>query len=173
MPICGPGRGAREDRTRPHPRPIAPRRFMRKALWISGTIVLLVVVALVAAVLLIDVNRFREPIQSQLEKRASQAGGAGDHQPPFDPTGDHRQRLFDRRIGSFRNGPAVCHCQGDRRARRLVSAAAQTDSVDSLVLKQPAIELVRNREGRWNFSSLGGESTSEKGSGPSPSAACR
>ena len=37
--------------------------------------------------------------------------------------------------------------------------------VDSLVLKQPAIELVRNREGRWNFSSLGGESTSEKGSG--------
>ena len=118
-----------EDRTRPHPRPIAPRRFMRKALWISGTIVLLVVVALVAAVLLIDVNRFREPIQSQLEQKGFTGrwrwGTISLHLIPLAIT------VSDCSIGesaAFRNGPAVCHCQGDRRARRLVSAAAQTDS---------------------------------------------
>jgi uncharacterized protein involved in outer membrane biogenesis len=41
---------------------------MRRILWISGAILVLVIVALGAAVLLVDVNRFREPIQSQLEK---------------------------------------------------------------------------------------------------------
>jgi AsmA protein len=147
---------------------------MRKALWISGAIVLFVIVGLVATVLLIDVNRFREPIQSQLEKGLHRQVKLGSISLSLFPLAITVSDCTISESVDFATGRPFATAKEIAVRVGLAALLRKQIQVDSLVLRQPAIELVRNPQGKWNFSSLGGESAAaRRAAGLSSSAACR
>ena len=138
---------------------------MRKAFWIGGLTAAAALIAAAAAVLLVDVNRFRQPIQSQLEKglhRSVALGQIGLRLLPLAIT------VNDLSIGespSFATGRPFARARQLRVRVGLSALLRKQVQVESLVLDRPAIELVRDRAGKWNFASLGGESTNAGGTG--------
>jgi uncharacterized protein involved in outer membrane biogenesis len=138
---------------------------MRKALIGAGVLAAVLLAGIAAILMLVDVNQFRGPIQAELEHRLQRRVNLG----------NMGLRLFPLsvRIGGFNiaEAPQYASSRPFLTARELQVSAGllallrKRVEVKSLRLVEPALELIRNREGRWNYSSLGtSEDTSSQSS---------
>ena len=146
--------------------------IMRKIVYSAVGIVGLIIVAAVVLAATFDVNRYRSTIQSTLQTRLGRTVALGEMHLSFFPP---RFRVQNISIGDdprFSNQQPFVQAQELDVSVRLLPLLRKSVQIDSLELKRPSVELIRNRKGGWNFASLGENPEATKSAhGESPSKA--
>ncbi len=128
---------------------------MRKLGLVLGIIIAIIVLAAVAVWALFDVNRYRGRIQSELEQRLGRDVSLGNMSLGLLPPRFHVENLRvgeDPQFGGQQ--PFVLADRLDVSVHLLPLLGGNIE-MDSLEFEQPRVELVKNNQGVWNFSSLG------------------
>ena len=113
------------------------------------------VVAVVAAAMFVDINRYQGRIQADLEKRFNRKIQLGQMAISFVPLGFRVDRLVIDEDSRFETGRAFAQAQELTVSPQFWPLLHGDIQINSFAIQQPQIELVRSREGVWNFSSLG------------------
>lgn len=128
---------------------------MSKAVKICLSAVVVIVVAAAAGLLLLDVNQFRGVIQSQLEASLGRKVSLGDMGLSLFPLAIRASQVSIAEDPAFSTTtPFLTASQISVRVG-LMPLLKKEIRVDSVRVLQPVVELIKNREGRWNFSTLG------------------
>jgi AsmA protein len=128
---------------------------MRKIAVALGIVVGLIVLALAAILFLVDVNQYRGLVQAQLERQLSRKVTLGKFTLGLLPLRfqvDEPVIAEDPSFGS--QMPFVRAEKLDVRVS-LFSLLMGDVKVQSLELERPSVELIKNRQGVWNYATLG------------------
>jgi len=132
---------------------------MPKALKIGAAFLLVLIGAAAAAFFLIDVNQFRPIIQSQMEtalNRKVTLGGMGLSLSPLAIRADQVTISDDP---AFSSKPFLTANQIAVRVE-LMPLLKKEVNVNSVLIEEPTVELIKNAKGKWNFATLGQSSSS-------------
>jgi uncharacterized protein involved in outer membrane biogenesis len=125
-----------------------------------GILVIVVVIATAAAVFAatFDVNRYRSKIQAGLSKSLGRDVSVGEMQLSLFPPRfvAHDVSIVDD--PTFDTHRPFVQAQELDISIKLLPLLRKSVQVDSLYLQRPAVELIKNAKGTWNFASLGGTS---------------
>jgi uncharacterized protein involved in outer membrane biogenesis len=127
---------------------------MRKLKIAAGIVVGLIVVVVVAVWLLLDVNKYRPQIQAKLEEQLQRKVTLGNMSLGLLPLRFTVQNVVIAEDPAFQSQFPFTHAkQLDVRVSLfpLLTGNVKVNSVD---LDEPSVELIRNSQGVWNFSSL-------------------
>src|SRR3954447_105112 len=127
---------------------------MRKLLAGIGVLIVLIIVALLLAPKLINVEKYRGKIQAELQQRLNRPisfGAMGLSLLPIKIEVNNATIGEDPHFGS---GQFATVQRLDVHAKLLPLIHGDVE-VSSVVLNKPHIELIRNAQGVWNFSSIG------------------
>lgn len=143
---------------------------MRKAIITIGILIALVVIAVAALPFLVDANRYRGKIQSELQARTGRSVSLGQMHLSVFPLAF---RVENAVIGEDKDFPSTqpfAHVGELLVSAKLMPLFSGDVQVDSLEMRRPRIELIRNKAGVWNFSTLGSSKPSAQipTSTPSP-----
>src|SRR5882757_5783046 len=128
---------------------------MRKLAIAVGIIVVLAVVALVALPFVLDVNKYRPRIQAELEQRTGRPVSFGKMGLKVFPLAFRVENAVIGEDKRFSQSAPFAQA-GELLVSAMLMPLLHGDvEVDSIELKNPKIELIRNQQGVWNFSSLG------------------
>src|SRR5215510_1069797 len=124
-----------------------------------GIALLIIVVIVVAAALIvphfIDINKYHNQIQAQLEKKLGRQVSLGDMSLSLFPPSF---QVADTVIGedkSFDTGRPFATAQKLSVSIKFWPLLHKEVDIKSLELDRPHIEVVRNAQGEWNFATLG------------------
>jgi uncharacterized protein involved in outer membrane biogenesis len=137
---------------------------MRKVAFAIGIVIILIIVAVVVFAATFDVNRYHGFIQSELEKRLDRKVTLGEMRLGLLPP---RFRVQDLSIS---DDPNVAITKPFLQAQeldvsvKLLPLLHKSVEISSLKLQRPSVELIKNVQGVWNFSTLGA-----KAQAPAPS----
>ncbi len=129
---------------------------MRKALIAVGVLIVLAVAAIAALPFVVDADRYRGRIQTELQTRTGRVVSLGKIRLSVFPLAFRAENAV---IGEDKNFPSAqpfAHVGELLVSARLMPLLNGDVQVDSLELRRPRIELIRNRQGVWNFLTLGG-----------------
>jgi AsmA protein len=129
---------------------------MRRALLIFGIMLLAVAASVTALLFFVDVNQFRGPIQTQLQRSLDRPVTLGPLGLSLLPLSI---RVPDLRIGESPAFPSPHpFASANELSVRvgLLPLLKGQIAVRSLRLNQPLVELIRNENGTWNYSSISG-----------------
>lgn len=132
---------------------------MRKLGITIGVIVLAVILAAAIFISTFDVNRYRGTIQADLSKNLGRNVTVGQMSLDIFPP---RFVVHDVSIAddpSFNTQRPFVKAQQLAVSVKLLPLLHKSVEVDSLYLQRPYVELIKNAQGRWNFSSLGKQSS--------------
>jgi AsmA protein len=132
---------------------------MRKFLFRLLIVVALLVVAALVLPSLLDVNRYRPQIQSELEKRLGRKVTLGNMRLSILPLAFRARDMAISEDPRFGEGKVFAQAEEVQVEARLWSLLQGNVQVDSLAMTKPRVELVRNAGGEWNFASLGKATT--------------
>jgi len=128
---------------------------MRKAAIIIGIIIAVIIGILLIAPVFININQYRPQIQSELQQKLGRQVTFGDlHLRLLTP----RLRVDNLTISDdphFSTGRPFAQAQELDVSIALLPLIGKKIEVNSLTLQHPDIELVRNAQGVWNFSTIG------------------
>src|ERR1700704_2824787 len=133
---------------------------MRKLVITLAIIFGVIIVGAITATVLFDPNHYRGAIQADLEKRLGRTVTLGDMHLGLLPP---RLRVRDLAIGddpTFHDQKSFVQARDVDVSVKLLSLLKGAIDIDSLSLQSPSIEIVKNQQGAWNFSSLGSSSQS-------------
>lgn len=133
---------------------------MRKVLLIAGGAVLVLVAVAVAALLLLDLNQFRGPIQTQLEKSLHRKATLGRIGLSFIPLSIRVDDVAIAEDPAFDTGKPFLSVKQMYVRVGLAALLRKSVEVESARLESPTVELIKSREGKWNFATLGDSSDS-------------
>src|SRR5262245_49887852 len=139
---------------------------MKKLGIVFAVVVGILLLAGLAVWLLIDVNHYRAPIQTQLEQRLGRKVTLGQMSLRIVPL---RFQVADPVIAE---DPRFAAQANFLRAEKLavqvslLSLIRGTINVNSVELRRPSVELVKNKEGVWNFTTLGAAAPGSASSSP-------
>ncbi len=136
-------------------------RAYRKLLFLAA-VFLLAAIALVF--LLFDVNKLRGPIQSQMQTGLNRQVDFGSMRLRLFPLSVAVERLEVGEDPAFGAERPFLSAKEFAVSTNLLSLLRGDVSIDSVRIVEPAIELIRSAEGRWNASSLGTGAGSSGGS---------
>lgn len=128
---------------------------MKKWIIITGSVVAVLILAILILPGLLDINRYRPEIQNKLRQSLQREVSLGEMEFTIMPF------AFQARDVSIGEDPACKTGRPFATAGRLLvrprfwPLLAGRLEMDALELDQPRIELVRDRAGKWNFASLG------------------
>src|SRR5262249_19923212 len=128
---------------------------MKKLGIVFAVVVGILVLAGLAVWLLLDVNRYRVPIQTQLEQRLGRKVMLGQMSLRIVPL---QFQVADPVIAEDpRFGTQANFLRAEKLAVQvsLLSLIRGTINVNSVELRRPSVELVKNKEGAWNFTTHG------------------
>jgi uncharacterized protein involved in outer membrane biogenesis len=128
---------------------------MRKFAIIATVIVVIVVLALLALLHLVDINQYRGQIQAQLQQRLNRPVQLGAMSLAVFPL---RVEVKNVSIGddpSFGSKVPFAQVGELDVSIALLPLLSKNIEVDNLELKQANIEIIRNAQGVWNFSTTG------------------
>lgn len=128
---------------------------MRRVLIVIGSIVAVVLVCAGIFVATFDVNRYRGTIQTQLEQHLGRKVTLGDMHLHLFPPSFSAQDLSIAEDPAFAPDKAFVQTQELGVAIKLLPLLKGGVEIDSLNLQRPTVELIRNEQGVWNFSSIG------------------
>jgi uncharacterized protein involved in outer membrane biogenesis len=128
---------------------------MRKALKILAVLLVLLVVVLLAAPFFLDVNRYHDRIQAQLQQKLGRQVSLGKMHLKLIPFAFRVENAVIGEDPDFSKGNNFAQANELYVTAALMPLLHGDVQIKSLELRQPKIELIRNAEGVWNFSSLG------------------
>jgi AsmA protein len=131
---------------------------MKRILVPAGAALLAVLLVAVILLLVIDSETFRPLLQAQMQQRLQRQVSLGKIGWSLFPLGLRVERVQIGEAPSFRTGRPFAAAREARVRVGLLALLRREISLESLVLREPAIELVRNRRGEWNYQTLGGAS---------------
>jgi hypothetical protein len=134
---------------------------MRKAGIVMGIVVAIIIVAVLVFWATFDVNHYRIPIQTQLETRLGRSVNLGAMQLALFPPRFQVDSLLVAEDPAFENPQPFIQAEQVGISVNLFPLLRGGIEVRSLDLRQPVIELIKNEQGVWNFSSLGRPSVDE------------
>jgi len=143
---------------------------MRKVAVGIAIVILVLIVAAAVFVATFNVNKYHGTIQAELEKRVGRPVSLGDmHLGLFPP----RFRVNDVVISedpAFHTQLPFLKAQDLDISVKLLPLLSKKVEISSLNLQKPDVQLIRNRQGTWNFASLGktNQPTSEEPSAAQP-----
>jgi AsmA protein len=129
---------------------------MRRVIIVVGILVILIVVAGFFAPALIDVNHYRPQIESRLRERLGRQVSLGPMRLSLIPLGFRVQNAVISDDPKFNNNRPFAKVQMLSVRPELLPLLRHEIVIKSVQLDHPTVELIRNRQGAWNFSSLGG-----------------
>jgi AsmA protein len=130
---------------------------MRKAKRILAVALAIVVAILGAFWLLFDANRFRGQLQTRLEEQLRRKVVLGDIRLGLLPPRLTVQKLEIAEDAQFKSQFPFTQTEKLEVRVGLTGLLGGNVKVDSIELVQPQVELIRNADGIWNFSSLSAE----------------
>src|SRR5215471_19224603 len=125
-----------------------------KALIGLGIVIILVVIAALAAPRFIDVNRYRPQIEAKLRDRLNRNVSLGPMRLSLIPLAFRVDNVRIDEDPKFVTGLPFAQIQTLYVRPRLLPLLHHEVEIKSLQLDRPALELIRNEQGVWNFSSL-------------------
>ena len=127
---------------------------MRKAIAVVAIAIAVIIIVVVVFLATFDVNRYRGPIQAELQKRLGRDVSLGPMRLSLFPPAFQADSL---KVSDDRDFGARAFIQAERVnvSARLLPLIHGRVEVSSLDLKRPVVELVKNEQGRWNYASLG------------------
>jgi AsmA protein len=148
--------------------------FVRKIGISLGVIVLIIVVGALIFAATFDVNQYRGTIQSELQKHVGRPVNLGDlHLKIFPPSFGIQDLAIADDPRFSPDAPFVKAKELDVSVRLLPLLHKQIE-ISSLDLQRPSVNLIKNRQGEWNFASLGHPpETGNSGVGQPPSTASK
>lgn len=135
---------------------------MRKIAIIAASIAALLIVALIAFVLLFNVDKYRPRIQAELQKQLNRPVTIGKVGLRLFPLAARLDNVVVGESPAFPSQQPFAAAEKLYVSVGLFSLIRGQIGVKSLRLERPQIHLIRNAEGVWNFSTLG------KSSAPPP-----
>jgi uncharacterized protein involved in outer membrane biogenesis len=143
---------------------------MRRIFIVAAIIVAVVIMGVVIFLATFNVNRYHGAIQSQLEQRLVRKVTLGDMRLNLFPPRFSVQDLSIADDSAFGAEKPFVQTQKLDVSVKLFPLLKGSVEIDSLELQRPDVELIKNEQGVWNFSSLGGPSASTNPSSPPSSA---
>ncbi len=128
---------------------------MRKLITVIGVVVVIVIVLLLALPHFVDVNQYRGQVQAQLQQRLNRPVQLGEMSLGIFPIRVDVNNVVIGDDPSFHNNVPFAQVGELDVSVKLFPLIAGNVEVDSLNLKQAKIELIRNAQGVWNFSTAG------------------
>jgi AsmA protein len=128
---------------------------MRKVIVIFAVVIVVIVVGLGIFVATFDVNRYHDRIQAELQTQLNRTVQLGEmHLGLFPP----KFRVQDLAISDdpkFAAQSPFVKAQELDVSVKLLPLLQKSIEIDSVTLLQPNVQLIKNRQGIWNFASLG------------------
>ncbi|MGZ4790114.1 MAG: AsmA family protein, partial [Terriglobales bacterium] len=140
---------------------------MRKLIIALVVICVIVVIVLAVVPQFIDANRYRDRIQSELQSRLGRTVSLGNISASFLPPSLKVQDVVIGEDPQFGAGPFARAQQLNIRVA-LLPLLRKDLQIRSVTLVSPDVELIRNKTGQWNYSTLGNAPASTP-STPAPS----
>jgi len=141
---------------------------MRKVLLALGILIALVVVAVSIFAAVFDINRYHDRIQSELETQLGRKVTLGEMHLGIFPPRFRVQNLAIADDPAFNNQRPFVQTQELDVSVALMPLLHKDVQIDSINLVQPRAELIKNKQGIWNFASLGKKSTPSEPSSEKP-----
>lgn len=127
---------------------------MRKIFICLFLLLALMVIALVAAPSLVDVNQYRGRIEAEAQQRLGRPVKLGQLRLTLLPLAFRAENASIGEGPHFGNGQ-FAHVQDLYLRVKLWPLLHKAVQISSLDLRQARIEVIRNAQGRWNFSTIG------------------
>ena len=138
---------------------------MRKFAIVIAVIVVLVVIALLAIPKFVNINTYHAEIQKQLQQALGRPVTFGDMHLSLLPLRVSMDSLVIGEDPSFGSGSFASAQQLDTAVAFWPLLHKQVE-IQSLTLRDPKLQLIKNARGVWNFSSLGKSSTQQAAAVP-------
>jgi AsmA protein len=131
---------------------------MKKALIITGCIVGILILVIVALPFLVDVNHFRPMIEAQAQQALGRPVQIGNMSLSLLAGGVTAENISIGEDPKFGQQPFLRAKSLDVGVEMMPLLLSRTLHVTGLTLREPEVRLVKSAGGRWNFSSLGSSS---------------
>ena len=128
---------------------------MKKLAIAIGLLIVLAVIAIALLPFVVDVNRYRSQIQAELESKTGRPVSLGHMELKVFPFAFRVQDFVMGEDRAFPQTHAFAQAKEVYVSARLIPLIQGQVDIDSLELRKPVIELIRNRQGVWNFASMG------------------
>ncbi len=141
---------------------------MRKLAIVIGVIIVIVVALVLILPHVIDVNQYRGQVQSQLQQRLNRPVQLGQMSLSVIPLQVEVHNVVIGDDPSFHSNVPFAQVGQLNVSVKLFPLLMGNVEVSSLELKQAKIELIRNAQGVWNFSTAGNAPTPATAATPAP-----
>jgi len=131
---------------------------MKTALKIIAVVIVLLVVIAIAAPFLVNVNRFRPEIESNLSSALGRQVGVGNLSLSILSGSVGADQLTIADDPKFSNSPFITAKSLKVGVELIPLIFSKQLNVTNIDIDQPVVNLLRNQSGTWNFSSLGNQS---------------
>ncbi|HVP42525.1 MAG TPA: AsmA family protein [Terriglobales bacterium] len=132
---------------------------MRKVAVIILVLLAVVIIAALALPAFLDVNRYHDRIQTELQKKLNRQVSLGPMHLSLLPLAFRVENAVIGDDPDFRSPRPFAQAEELYVTAKLMPLLHGDVQMDSLELRTPRIELIRNAQGTWNFSSLGHKAT--------------
>ncbi|MCZ2149816.1 MAG: AsmA family protein [Bryobacterales bacterium] len=136
---------------------------MRKLLLTVGILIATLILIAGALLMFVDVNQYRGVIQGQLEKALGRKVTLGAMSLHIFPLAIGVQDVAIAEDLAFHTQNPVLGAKELSVRVALLPLLGKRIEVESIRAREPAVELVKSREGRWNFSSFGKDGAGKGG----------
>jgi AsmA protein len=144
---------------------------MKRALKIIGIVIAIVIVIIIILPFVINVNNFRPQIEAELTNALGRKVTVGNLSLSLISGSVGADNIAIADDPSFSNSPFIQAQKLDVGVEVLPLIFSKTLHVTDLTLSQPQVSLLRDRSGKWNFSTLGTASPAKKTGEAPPSSA--
>src|SRR5215469_7595369 len=127
---------------------------MRKLVIAIVIVIVIIVGGLLALPYIIDVNQYRGQIQSELQKRLNRPVQLGEMSLGVFPVRVEVSNVIIGDDPGFHSNVPFAQVSQLDVSVKLLPLLSKNIEIDSLELKRPSIELIRNAQGAWNFSTI-------------------
>lgn len=127
---------------------------MRKFVIAVAVIIALLVIIVVVVPLVLDINQYHSIVQAQLEKALGRPVTFGQMHLSLTPPTVRMDNVVIGEARQFGRGPFASMDAIDA-SIQLLPLLRKDIQIEKLDLKSPKVELIRNPQGVWNFSTLG------------------
>jgi AsmA protein len=145
---------------------------MKRLLIVLGGLLVVVIAAVAALPHLLDVNRYHDRIQTELQKNLGREVQLGQMNLGVFPPTFKVQNAVIGEDPKFNSGMPFAKAAELNIRVKLQPLLHKDVQVESLQMVSPQVELIRGEDGNWNFSSLGTHNTQqtkqEQASGQNP-----
>ena len=135
---------------------------MKRALKVIGIIIAVLIVVVLVAPFLIDVNAFRPRIESELTNALGRKVTLGNLSLSLWSGSLAADNIAIADDPSFSSSPFIRANALNVGVEMVPLILSKTLHVTELTLSQPQVDLLRDRSGKWNFSTLGTASPAKK-----------